>query len=139
MRLCRRLLNTNSAPWRGSSPRRALASACSPLKPLRMSQASSATNTLRLPEKLSMPFAVPATVLPPAQPVWHPAAAPAHPWQLQHQRQGLFAANTLCLLHHCLQPPHLVGCLVRGFHCWIPTPLPATLLHPARKGLIFYT
>src|SRR4051812_37803759 len=54
IRVCRRLQKTKSAPLLGSSLRRSVTALNSPLKPLRMSQGSTATNTLRLPEKLNM-------------------------------------------------------------------------------------
>src|SRR5947209_17058066 len=54
IRVCRRLQKTKSAPPLGSSPRRSLTAVNNPLNPLRMSQGSTATNTLRLPEKLNM-------------------------------------------------------------------------------------
>jgi hypothetical protein len=60
IRVCRRLLNTNSAPFLRSSPNRSATNACSPLNPLRMSQVSTATNTFKLPEKLNMAWIVPA-------------------------------------------------------------------------------
>ncbi len=69
IRVCRRLVNTNNAPCRGSSPSRSVTKACRPLKPLRMSHASTATNTFRLPAKLNMAFAAPAPVPPPFPPV----------------------------------------------------------------------
>src|SRR5271166_668490 len=72
IRVWRRLLNTNKAPARGSSPSRSVTSACRPLKPLRRSQASTATNTFRLPEKLSMAFPATAATRRPAAPVLNP-------------------------------------------------------------------
>ena len=72
IRVCRRLLNTNKAPCFKSSPKRSDTSACRPLKPLRMSHASTATNTFKLPEKLSMVWSMPAPSSPPAPPAFHP-------------------------------------------------------------------
>ena len=72
IRVCRRLLNTNRAPCFGSSPSRSVTSAWRPLKPLRMSQASTATNTFKLPEKLNMAWLMPAPGLPPAPPAFRP-------------------------------------------------------------------
>jgi hypothetical protein len=46
--------HAKKAPLRTSSLSRSLTAACSPSKPLRMSQGSSATNTFKLPVKLSM-------------------------------------------------------------------------------------
>ncbi len=71
-RVCRRLENTNKAPPRGSSPSRSVTSAWRPLKPFLMSHGSTATNTFKLPEKLSIAWLMPAPSSPPAPPVFHP-------------------------------------------------------------------
>jgi hypothetical protein len=71
IRVCRRLLNTNSAPARGSSPNRSVTTACNPLNPLRRSQGSTATSTFKLPEKLNMAWPASAIIPPPRSLVWY--------------------------------------------------------------------
>lgn len=66
-----RFPNTKTAPLRTSSPKTSPAIADNPSYPLRMSHGSTATNTRRLPEKLSTAPSPPVTGSPP------PPAPPA--------------------------------------------------------------
>ena len=83
-RVRRRLQKAKSAPLLTSSLSAEPTSAESPSNPFRMSQVSTATNTLRLPEKLNIPGPIPslAEPRPPTPPDrhWPPAGEPRIPF-----------------------------------------------------------
>ena len=95
--------------------------ACSPLNPLRMSGAPTATNTFKLPEKLNMAWIAPARPLPPKPLVFHrplpvePRRATATPARCRSQPLAAIqqrlpqavveaAAPTVCRCHDCVSP-----------------------------------
>jgi predicted O-methyltransferase YrrM len=102
------MLNLARPKLEGEKPAsRSVTTACRPLNPLRISHASTATNTFRLPEKLNMAFAAHAPGPPPVRPVSSP----------QSQRAPRRATPA----------PAPVDLARRGF-APVPPPLPASAI-----------